>query len=439
MPILVSCGACRKQFTVPDHYAGKSGKCTQCGATILAPASPIKTGSDEQLVAFGEPAATGPRPSVSIGSELAGCKLQKRLGSEKSTVFLALGPKGPVAIKVLPREMTEKTPVAAKRFLREARALFNLEHPNVATCLDAGEELGTLYMVLELFGGRTVKELMAERGGKVPTTEALGIALQVARGLEFFNEQKLVHRNVKPEHILVDGEGHAKLVGLGLVKSEDSDQAVTMKGVAVGTPQYLALTIDGFVAGGKLCPVESGKVLVEESVDLEAVATADRRDRWSFESDVNGICTEVKDLAFKVHYENGVKGMNAVIVCDEEPKVRVHGSAFGVLPTWAIDVVIPGNMEELTRSFFHVVTRGNGGKGMVIRADTRISANSGVSVFDLDGEAEGLNNFLVRLGFKLARKKLIPPDDAIDDLAHYLRDGHAALTKDIEEFATGVK
>ncbi len=240
MPILVSCGACRKQFTVPDHYAGKSGKCTQCGATILAPASPIKTGSDEQLVAFGEPAATGPRPSVSIGSELAGCKLQKRLGSEKSTVFLALGPKGPVAIKVLPREMTEKTPVAAKRFLREARALFNLEHPNVATCLDAGEELGTLYMVLELFGGRTVKELMAERGGKVPTTEALGIALQVARGLEFFNEQKLVHRNVKPEHILVDGEGHAKLVGLGLVKSEDSDQAVTMKGVAVGTPQYMS-------------------------------------------------------------------------------------------------------------------------------------------------------------------------------------------------------
>ena len=185
--------------------------------------------------------------------------------------------------------------------------------------------------------------------------------------------------------------------------------------------------------------VLSGKVLVDESVDLETVATADRRDRWSFESDVNGICTEVKDLAFKVHYESGAKGMSSVIVCDEEPKVRVHGSAFGVLPTWAIDVVIPGNMEELTRSFFHVVTRGNGGKGMVIRADTRVSANSGVSVFDLDGEAEGLNNFLVRLGFKLARKKLIPPDDAIDDLAHYLRDGHAALTKDIEEFAAGVK
>ena len=240
MPIVVSCGACRKQFTVPDHYAGKSGKCTQCGATILAPANPIKTGSDEQLVAFGEPVAMGPRPSVSIGSELAGCKLQKRLGSEKSTVFLAQGPKGPGAIKGLPREITEKTPVAAKRFLREARALFNLEHPNVATCLDAGEELGTLYMVLELFGGRTVKELMAERGGKVPTAEALEIGLQIARGLEFFNEQKLVHRNVKPEHILVDGEGHAKLVGLGLVKSEDSDQAVTMKGVAVGTPQYMS-------------------------------------------------------------------------------------------------------------------------------------------------------------------------------------------------------
>jgi hypothetical protein len=200
----------------------------------------------------------------------------------------------------------------------------------------------------------------------------------------------------------------------------------------------LAMTVDAFVAGGKLCPVEAGKVLVGEGVDVESVAATDRVDRWSFDGDVNGIATEIRDLVFKVHYESGPAGMKARIVCDQEPKVRVHGSAFGVIPTWAIDVVIPGNMEELTRSFFHVATRGNGGRGLVITAGTRVSA-SGVNVFDLDAQAEGLNNFLVRLGFKIARRKLIPPDDAVTDLARYLRDGHVAATKDIEDFAASVK
>jgi hypothetical protein len=60
-------------------------------------------------------------------------------------------------------------------------------------------------------------------------------------------------------------------------------------------------------------------------------------------------------------------------------------------------------------------------------------------LIDLDARAEGLNNFLVRLGFKIARRKLIPPDEALDDLAKYLRGGHAAFTADIEGFAADQK
>ncbi len=239
MPISVTCGACKKQFSVPDHYAGKTGKCTQCGAPILAPASApppaTKSASDDQLKAMG---SNGDR--IGVGTTLSTYKLQKRLGGDRSSVFLADGASGAVAVKVLPREVTQQSPTAAKRFLREARSLFGLTHPNVAACLDAGEELGTLFLVMELFGGRTVRELMKERGGKVPTAEALKVALQVARGLKHLNEQKLVHRNIMPEHILVDAEGTAKIVGLGLVKSEDGEQAVTMRGIAVGTPQYMA-------------------------------------------------------------------------------------------------------------------------------------------------------------------------------------------------------
>ncbi|MEZ0228555.1 MAG: serine/threonine protein kinase, partial [Planctomycetota bacterium] len=239
MPISVTCGACKKQFNVPDHYAGKTGKCTQCGAPILAPATTPaaapKPASDDQLKAS-SPASD----KVGVGSTLSGYKLQKRLGGDRSSVFLAQGPDGAVAMKVLPREVTQQSPTAAKRFLREARSLFGMTHANVATCLDAGEELGTLFLVMELFGGRTVRELMAERAGKVPTAEALRIGLHVARGLQHLNAQKLVHRNIMPDHILVGPDGTAKIVGLGLVKGEESEQAVTMRGIAVGTPQYMA-------------------------------------------------------------------------------------------------------------------------------------------------------------------------------------------------------
>jgi serine/threonine-protein kinase len=237
MAITVSCGSCKKQFSVPDHYAGKTGKCTQCGAAILAPSAPSMA-SEEQLVTFGSDGKV--KAAIGIGSALGAYKLQKKLGPETSTVFLAQGPKGPCAVKVLPQAMTQKSPTAAKRFLREARTLFGLEHPNVASVLDAGDELGTLFLAMELFSGRTARDLMAERGGKVPPAEALGIALQVAKGLEHLHAQKLLHRNLMPEHILIGPDGGAKIVGLGLVKSEESEQALTVKGMTMGTPQYMS-------------------------------------------------------------------------------------------------------------------------------------------------------------------------------------------------------
>ncbi len=242
-----------------------------------------------------------------------------------------------------------------------------------------------------------------------------------------------------------DGDKHKAIVewleGLGPLMNARGELCDS-QGRALMTIRFstkdLAFTIDAFVAQGKLCPVEAGKVLVDQGVDLETVTTCDRRDRWCFEADVNGIATEVKDLVFKVHYESTPKGLRSVIVCDEEPKIRVHGSAFGVIPTWAIDVVLPSNMEELTQSFFRVATRGNGGKGIVLNARTRVG-DTGAHVLDIDAEAEGLNNFLVRMGFKIARRKLIPPDEAFEDLTAYLRGGHAAFAKDIDAFAAETK
>ncbi|MBI3723055.1 hypothetical protein HY251_03735 [bacterium] len=200
----------------------------------------------------------------------------------------------------------------------------------------------------------------------------------------------------------------------------------------------LALTIDAFVAGGKLLPVESGHVLANEGVDFEETLSAKRRDRWTLDFDVNGIVTEVHDLVFKVDYERTQDSMTAKIVLDEEPKVRVHGSAYGVIPTWAIDVFIPGNMEEITRSFFRVLAKGNDGKGLVLEVAERGGKN-GSNVLEVSGQHESLNNFLVRLGFKISRRKLIPPEDAVNDIADYLRKGHEAFAKDLADFSADSK
>lgn len=211
------------------------------------------------------------------------------------------------------------------------------------------------------------------------------------------------------------------------------------KGRVVATFRFstkdLSITLDAFFSHGKLCPVEGGKVLVDEGYDLESTGKAHHRDRWSFDMDVNGITTEIRDFVVKVAYEKTNDGMQSRLVCDEEPKVRVHGSAFGVIPTWAIDVVMPSNMEDLTRNFLRVVTRGNDGKGLVVDLAQRGSASG--NVLELENQAEGLNNFLVRLAFKVARRKLVPPDEAVQELAGFFRAGHDAFTADLEAFAAG--
>jgi hypothetical protein len=227
------------------------------------------------------------------------------------------------------------------------------------------------------------------------------------------------------------------LTGLGPLASgrlEITDEQNRVVATMRFSSKDLGVTLDAFLAHGKICPVENGRVLVNEGIDPETTTRAHHRDRWSMDFDVNGIVTEVRDLAFKVDYEKTREGMRARIVCDEEPKVRVHGSAFGLIPTWAIDIVLPGNMEELTKSFLRVMTRGNDGKGVVIELSERRGASGG-NVATADMTAEGLNNFLVRLGFKIARRKIIPSDDAVDEIAAFLRGGHDAFVSDLDAFA----
>jgi serine/threonine-protein kinase len=188
------------------------------------------------------PSGSGEHAAAGGGRKLGAYTLGARLGDEKSSVYQANGPKGACAVKILPQQVAESSPTAGKRFLREARSLFGLEHPNLVRSFDAGEELGTYFLAMDYVQGQTLADVLRNAGGKLSEVDALKVMTQVARAVAALQEKGLVHRNIKPAHILVDQQRMVKLVGMGLIRSSgDAKEAqVTGAGVIVGTPQYMS-------------------------------------------------------------------------------------------------------------------------------------------------------------------------------------------------------
>ncbi len=146
-----------------------------------------------------------------------------------------------VAVKVLPVPLTEE-PLARERFLREARAAAALDHPHIIKVFDLNREGRLLYLVMEYLIGVNLQELVA-RDGPLSVEAAVSVAAQVCHGLAHAHERGLVHRDVKPANVLLDATGTAKLLDLGLVRSEaDVDSRLTAEyGSAIlGTADYVA-------------------------------------------------------------------------------------------------------------------------------------------------------------------------------------------------------
>ncbi|MCC6572321.1 MAG: serine/threonine protein kinase [Planctomycetes bacterium] len=143
-----------------------------------------------------------------------------------------------VAIKILQPELAANPGIKA-RFLQEARASAKLNHPNIITGIDAGEAGGLSYFCMEYVEGKTLQQLVRERG---PMDEklALEVILQVAKALEHAEKHGLVHRDIKPDNIMVTRERIAKLLDLGLAKVRAADESTSTKGMAVGTPNYIS-------------------------------------------------------------------------------------------------------------------------------------------------------------------------------------------------------
>src|SRR5437762_6400681 len=126
-----------------------------------------------------------------------------------------------VALKVLHQQYNEDEEFV-ERFKREARSVAQLQHPNIVSVIDRGEEDGRQYIVFEYIDGENLKELVV-RKGRLSVRDALELALQVTRGLAFAHGQGLVHRDVKPQNVLLNGDRQAKVTDFGIARTMTVD------------------------------------------------------------------------------------------------------------------------------------------------------------------------------------------------------------------------
>ncbi len=179
--------------------------------------------------------------STLLGTTLSGrYRLEARIGAGgMSTVYRALDEtlERPVAIKLMNREVASDSD-QLERFRREARAVAQLSHPHIVGVIDAGEDESRPYIVFEYVEGETLKERI-RRQGRLPVPEAVAYAIEIARALGAAHARHIVHRDVKPQNVLIDEEGSAKVTDFGIARTLD-EEGLTADGRVLGTTDYVS-------------------------------------------------------------------------------------------------------------------------------------------------------------------------------------------------------
>ena len=186
--------------------------------------------------------------SSQVGTLLNGrYRLDAQIGhGGMSTVYRAFDTvlERQVAIKLMHREIASDSD-QLERFRREARAVAQLNHPHVVGVIDAGEEgdprrpgAGTPYIVFEYVEGETLKDRI-RRHGRLPIGESVAYAIEIARALGAAHDHRIVHRDVKPQNVLIDEEGTAKVTDFGIARSL-TEEGLTADGRVLGTTDYVS-------------------------------------------------------------------------------------------------------------------------------------------------------------------------------------------------------
>ncbi|HSQ57347.1 MAG TPA: serine/threonine-protein kinase, partial [Gemmata sp.] len=143
-----------------------------------------------------------------------------------------------VAIKVVKATLAEN-PMLHHRLAQEFRAATQLEHPNIVRAIEIDTDGSTSYLVFELVEGEDLGQRI-ENCGRLPEEEAVRIVTQIAQALHYAHQRQVIHRDVKPDNILVTPDGRAKLTDFGLAKDYNNDLDLTRHASGLGTPHFMA-------------------------------------------------------------------------------------------------------------------------------------------------------------------------------------------------------
>lgn len=260
------CPACDTSIPANAH-----GVCPRCGAVDQA-ATVVYAATEVVAPGIGSGSrANVPTPLMGaggdslIGHRIAGCTIIDVLGhGGMGRVYRAehegLGKE--VAVKVLNASLVMNS-TFVERFLREARAAAQLDHPNVVRILNAGEEGGRHFIVMEMVSGENLRLRLA-RDQRLDRAEALRIVTGVAHALAAAHELGLVHRDIKPDNIMIDENGAIKVADFGLARQVAGGGDITGEGMACGTPPYMSPEqIGGQAVDGRSDLYSLGIVLYE--------------------------------------------------------------------------------------------------------------------------------------------------------------------------------
>lgn len=174
------------------------------------------------------------------GAVVGGFKLLEMVGrGGMGAVYRAKSPSGDtVAVKILASNLVENE-VQRKRFYQEAQMAMRLDHPNIVRAIEVGEDRGKHFFAMEFIDGESIG-LRLKRTTRMSEQEAVDVMSYVAKALQLAHSEGIIHRDIKPDNIMLTGRGDVKVADLGLGKQLDNDMNLTKTGRGLGTPHYMA-------------------------------------------------------------------------------------------------------------------------------------------------------------------------------------------------------
>lgn len=248
------CPECGRRFgegktTCPDDGAtllsmGPAGSRRTSGSLAAGPSPPPEGSTPRRSILSGPVVIPRPLGQSAVGTTVGGrYVIEARIGSGgMGVVYRArqLLVDRTVALKILPRDLAED-PVAAKRFLNEARSISQLRHPNIVTLYDFGvTDDGRPFIAMEFVDGETLGARL--KRGPMPAHEVVHVARCIAEALAAAHDMGLIHRDIKGDNVMIERRtiraDEVRVLDFGIARTVDSDHRLTQTGMVFGTPQY---------------------------------------------------------------------------------------------------------------------------------------------------------------------------------------------------------